>query len=123
MGLAWMIFHPNWKRFLREGCEGWIRLTPEDADDIWTLYNVIGPGDEVEAMTMRRVIQENSSGATVDSQKIKVLLAVVAEKMDVDLKGASLRVNGKNVRENKHVKVILFFRFFSICLIENVLAG
>jgi len=95
----------DWRRFLRPEREGWIKLTPEDSDDIWALYNIIGPGDEIEAMTLRRVIQENASGDTVDSQKVKVLLAIVAEKMDVDIKGSSLRVNGKNVRENKHVKV------------------
>lgn len=102
-----MIFSNDWRRFLHPNREGWIRVTPEDADDIWALYNIISPGDEIESMTMRRVLQENASGTVVDSQKVKVLLAVVAEKIDVDIKGASLRVNGKNVRENKHVKVIL----------------
>ena len=48
-----MIFHPGWRKFLRRGQEGWIKVTPEDADDIWTLYNVIAAGDEVEAMTLR----------------------------------------------------------------------
>jgi protein pelota len=95
----------DWRRHLRRDREGWIRVTPEDSDDIWALYNIIAPGDEIEAMTMRRVVQENTAGNVVDSQKVKVLLAVVAEKIDVDIKGASLRVNGKNVRENRHVKV------------------
>lgn len=48
-----MIFHQYWRNFVREGCEGWIKVTPEDSDDIWCLYNVIAPGDEVEAVTMR----------------------------------------------------------------------
>ncbi len=100
-----MIFRDGWRRFLHVNREGWIKVTPEDSDDVWALYNVISAGDEVECMTMRRVILENSSGVNVDSQKVKVLLAVIAEKIDVDIKGASLRVNGKNVRENKHVKL------------------
>ena len=58
----------------------------------------------------RRIVLENSSGNTVDSTKVKVLLAVKAEKSDIDIKGASLRVNGKNVRENKHVKVSNFMK-------------
>lgn len=51
------------------------------------------------------MLQENSSGAVVDSHKVKVLLAVAAEKVDADIKGACLRVNGKNVKENRHVKL------------------
>jgi len=80
-------------------------VTPEDADDIWALYNLISAGDEVECVTMRKVLQESSSGEVVDSQKIKMVLAVRVEKLDVDLSNASLRINGKNVKENRHVKL------------------
>ena len=48
---------------------------------------------------------ENSSGTNVDSQKMKLILAVKAEKFEVDLVAGCLRVNGKNVKENKYVKV------------------
>lgn len=43
----------DWPKFIHNRQPGWIYLTPEDSDDIWTLYNLIGPGDEVEAATMR----------------------------------------------------------------------
>lgn len=36
---------------------------------------------------------------------MKILLAVKAEKVEVDLQAACLRVNGKNILENKHVKL------------------
>lgn len=52
-----------------------------------------------------KVQLENSSGPTGDSQKIKLVLAVRVEKLEVDLVAGCLRVNGKNVKENKHVKV------------------
>lgn len=84
---------------------GSVSLTPEDTDDIWALYNVISVGDEVEAFTLRKIQLENSQGATVDTQKIKLVLAVRVEKLDVDLEAGCLRVNGKNVKENKHVKL------------------
>ena len=42
----------NWKYDVRGG-EGTVNVTPEDADDIWALYNLIGVGDEVECVTMR----------------------------------------------------------------------
>lgn len=53
----------------------------------------------------RKVQLENSSGTTVDSQKMKLVLAVKAEKFEVDLVAGCLRVNGKNIKENKYVKV------------------
>ena len=56
-------------------------------------------------VTSRKVQLENSSGTTVDSQKMKLVLAVKAEKFEVDLVAACLRVNGKNIKENKYVKV------------------
>lgn len=96
----------NWRRDVEDGGgEMMLNLTPEDTDDIWTLYNLISVGDEVECVTMRKVLQENASGAVVDSQKMKMVLAVKVEKMDIDLNNASLRINGKNVKENKHVKL------------------
>lgn len=36
---------------------------------------------------------------------MKLVLAVKAEKFEVDLVAGCLRVNGKNIKENKHVKV------------------
>ena len=82
-----------------------VSVTPEDADDIWTLYNIITVKDEVEAETIRKVIQESSSGGHNDSRKVKMWMKVSVEKADADLKAASLRLNGKNIRENEHVKM------------------
>lgn len=47
-----MIINKNWKHFIN-GPETTLNMTPEDADDIWALYNLISPGDEVEAVTLR----------------------------------------------------------------------
>ena len=99
------ITRKNWKYDVAPGSEGMVNVTPEDGDDIWALYNLISEGDEVECFTMRKVLQENSSGDVVDSQKIKIILAVRVEKVDVDLCAPALRVNGRNVKENKHVKL------------------
>lgn len=62
----------QWKGDVRHG-DGQVNVTPEDADDIWALYNLIGEGDEVECVTLRKVMQENSAGDVVDSQKIKLV--------------------------------------------------
>ena len=36
---------------------------------------------------------------------MKLVLAIKAEKFEVDLVAGCLRVNGKNIKENKYVKV------------------
>lgn len=38
---------------LEKNRPGTIKLTPEDTDDIWNLYNIISVGDEVESVTIR----------------------------------------------------------------------
>lgn len=95
----------HWRHLEGPKRSGIIAVTPEDAEDIWTLYNIISAGDEVESQTIRRVIQESSSGGNNDSHKVKMWLLIRAEKTDADLKAASLRVNGRNIRENEHVKM------------------
>ena len=38
---------------LEKNRPGTIKLTPEDTDDIWNLYNIISVGDEIESATIR----------------------------------------------------------------------
>lgn len=42
----------KWKH-LERNKSGSVSLTPEDTDDIYALYNIISPGDEVESITIR----------------------------------------------------------------------
>lgn len=81
--------------------QGSINLTPEDSDDIWLLSNLINQGDQVECITYRKVqLSDSDKSAT---QRLKMVLCVVVEKLDVDLEGGSLRINGKNIKENEWV--------------------
>lgn len=75
----------------------------------------------MQTILKRKVIQENSSGNAIDSQKMKLVLAVKAEKFEVDLVAGCLRVNGKNVKENKFVKVLKFMTPKSITIINPLL--
>lgn len=95
----------EWRKIVRAGQPGFLYMTPEDVDDIWALSNIIEAGDVLQAPTFRKVLHENSQGTVVDSQRVRVVLAVGVEKVDVDLQVGSLRVNGKNQRENPHVKL------------------
>jgi protein pelota len=92
------------KIFLNKNSEGTINVTPEDSDDIWLIYNLIEVGDQVECLTFRKVVI-NESASSDNQKKIKLVLAVNAEKSDVDLEHGILRINGKNVKENDWVKL------------------
>lgn len=92
------------KIFLNKNSEGTINVTPEDSDDIWLLYNLIEPDDQVECLTFRKVVV-NESASSDTQKKIKLILGVNVEKSDVDLEQGMLRINGKNVKENEWVKL------------------
>ncbi|KAG9510000.1 Protein pelota, partial [Fragariocoptes setiger] len=83
--------------------EGKVGLIPEEADDLWQIYNLIQPGDQIRAPTMRKVINESATSST--AQRVKVTLTLSAEKIDYDAEGNVVKVKGKNIEENKHVKV------------------
>jgi len=34
---------------------GYVKLTPQSAEDLWHLYNLITKGDEVQSTTFRKV--------------------------------------------------------------------
>lgn len=52
---------------------------------------------------MRKVVNESSTGST-GSHRVKVTLTISAEKIDYDTEGDIVKVKGKNIMENKHVK-------------------
>ena len=42
------------RSFQKDGA-GFITLVPDDAEDIWHLYNLVRPGDKLKAVTFRKV--------------------------------------------------------------------
>ena len=34
----------------------WVQMVPVDSDDLWYAYNLIAPGDTVQAVTVRYAI-------------------------------------------------------------------
>ncbi|XP_006652952.1 protein PELOTA 1 [Oryza brachyantha] len=83
---------------------GKAKLLPEEDDDLWHAYNLIVPGDTVEAYTVRKVLREMASGGR-DSERVRLKLAIVVESVDYDKEGSVLRVRGKNITENDYVKI------------------
>lgn len=83
---------------------GNIKIVPENAEDLWQLYNMLGKGDMVLANTFRKISRETASGAK-DSERIKLRLCLEVEEVNFDQEGGELRIRGRNTTENEHVKI------------------
>ncbi|CAN1246620.1 Protein PELOTA 1 [Linum grandiflorum] len=83
---------------------GSVKMTPVDSDDLWYAYNLIVPGDSVMAVTVRKVLREMASGNR-DAERVKLKLEVKVEGIEYDKDGGVLRIRGKNILENEHVKI------------------
>lgn len=83
---------------------GQITLIPEEAEDMWHTYNLVQPGDSVRASTIRKVTTETVTGS-VGSSRVRTTLTLCVESTDFDAHGCLLRVKGKNIQENEHVKM------------------
>ena len=72
---------------------GVIFIQPDTAEDLWHAYNLIRVGDNVRCTTIRKVIQESSTGSTTSNRK-RFLLTIAVEKVDFDPQGLQLRISG-----------------------------
>ncbi|CAH8316066.1 unnamed protein product [Eruca vesicaria subsp. sativa] len=54
--------------FVRDG-PGSVKLMAEDSDDLWFIYNLIGPGDSVMAITSRKVLKGRRNSKRLDSKR------------------------------------------------------
>ncbi|KAH7290902.1 hypothetical protein KP509_30G068600 [Ceratopteris richardii] len=83
---------------------GVVKLTPENPEDMWYAYNLIAVGDRLAASTIRKVQRETSSG-TREAERVHTRLEIEVEAVDYDNVANVLRIRGKNVTENEHVKL------------------
>ncbi|CAG8541393.1 7651_t:CDS:10, partial [Racocetra fulgida] len=86
---------------------GTVELYPEELEDMWHVYNLISVGDSLKATTIRRVQNESSTGS-VESQRIRLTLTITVEDIDFDPQGGLLRIRGRNMVENKYVKMGMY---------------
>lgn len=59
---------------------GYVTLRPEDDEDMWHVYNLVQPGDEVRAQAVRRVQTTSSTGST-DSSRVRLTLTIKVKKV------------------------------------------
>lgn len=95
-------------RILKNGvsgrnASGFIKFVAEDGEDMYHLYNIIAAGDVIEGSTVRNVVKETATGSVKNRMHMKVKLQV--EKVEFDAEQGSLRINGRNVQENEHIKM------------------
>jgi len=82
---------------------GYIKFVAQESEDMYHLYNIINTGDVIEGSTVRNVVKETATGSVKNRMHLKVKLSV--EKVEFDSEQCSLRINGRNVQENEHIKM------------------
>ncbi|KAL2549124.1 Protein PELOTA 1 [Forsythia ovata] len=95
------------RRNLTPNGPGSVKMVPDEADDLWLAYNLIAAGDTVLAITVRKVLREVASGGR-DAERLKLKLEIKVEAVEYDKEGSVLRIRGKNILENEHVKIGAF---------------
>jgi protein pelota len=87
----------------RDG-SGSVKLVPEEAEDMWHVYNLVATGDRVEAVTVRKVMRQTASGGG-EAERVRLKLEVEVETLEYDKVASVLRVRGKNITENEYVRL------------------
>lgn len=67
---------------------GTVALVPEGDEDLYHLYNLIQPGDLVNASTVRRLQSESSTGS-IESQRVRLQLTINVTKLDFEMAGGA----------------------------------
>merc|ERR1719272_1060480 len=91
-------------RKLEKDGSGVLKLIAEDPEDMWHAYNLIGVGDALTTTALRKVVRETDTGST-DSKKVRTNLTIQVLSINFDTEACSIRIAGKNIRENPFVKM------------------
>ena len=83
---------------------GKISLIAEEGEDLWHVYNLLSKEDTLKATTIRRVVNEGTTGST-EKTSHKITLTIQVDSLFFDVQANALRVNGRNCVENKYVKM------------------
>ncbi|ENN95987.1 cell division protein pelota PelA [Methanocaldococcus villosus KIN24-T80] len=72
----------------------YIKLMPENLDDLWVLYNVIDEGDVIFALTERRVQDKGDMIRADRGTKRKMILGIEVKNLEFDENTKRLRILG-----------------------------
>ena len=82
---------------------GIVKVVPQSLDDLWHLYNVIYPGDQVYAQTTREVKIEEEYARPKQGRRVSVFLGIKVEKVYWDRTLNRLRVHGTIVEVPENI--------------------
>jgi protein pelota len=74
--------------------KGFVKVAAESLDDLWHLYNIIYPGDQVYSRTTREIKMDELYSRPKEGRRISVFLGVRVEKVFWDRSLNRLRVHG-----------------------------
>ena len=86
------------------GAPGWVKLLPQETEDLWHIHNLVQVGDHVTGVAIRKVAKESKTG-TVDQQRVKMKLTVCVKRIDFDPEGGELRLSGTVQNEVEGVRL------------------
>jgi len=92
------------KKHIDKDGEGMVKLLIEEPEDLYHVSHLISKGDYVRCSTVRKVVQESSTGS-VQSTRTRMNLTIEVERIDYEPGSGELRVMGKNREENPFVKL------------------
>ena len=72
-------------------------LMADEGEDMWHVYNLIGPGDQLKASTFRKVQAESSTGSTTKTRRVRLNLTLQVESTDFDASACLLRSDSTSV--------------------------
>jgi protein pelota len=74
--------------------QGFVKVVPDTADDLWHLYNVVYKGDEVYAFTSRAIKTDSEASRPKSAERVSAFMGVTVEYVGWDKFLGKLRVHG-----------------------------
>jgi len=74
--------------------QGFVKVVPDSANDLWHLYNIIYEGDEVYAFSSRAIKSDTESSRPKSGERVSAFMGVTVESVAWDKFLGKLRVHG-----------------------------
>jgi protein pelota len=74
--------------------QGFVKVVPDSADDLWHLYNIVYKGDEVYAYSSRAIKSDTESSRPKSGERVSAFMGVTVESVAWDKFLGKLRVHG-----------------------------